>query len=222
MQLADRVRIEAPRLRERLEHVRAHPPPPPTERRPRQREVPTEYDGDPGLLREPDGGSEWDSEPEGSRPVVYRAGPGLDALKLAVHRPEEIAGRIHEVLFVDEVQRQAFCALVEHDSLHDAIAASSPDVAALLRRATVDEPVVGDPNLDPVDSVVTVLVRSAVRRALGNVEIEARSLDGSWQTNAAETTQVRLWLEELDEPASGRAAFERLVAWLSEKEKNEA
>jgi hypothetical protein len=81
---------------------------------------------------------------------------------------------------------------------------------------------VGDPNLDPVDSVVTVLVRSAVRRALGNVEIEARSLDGSWQTNAAETTQVRLWLEELDEPASGRAAFERLVAWLSEKEKNEA
>jgi DNA primase len=226
MQLSDRVRLDAPRLRERLEHLRAHPPVETDKRGRARREVPaaTEHvdDGDPGHLRDPDDAGDWEQSPSGRTPVVQRAGPGLEALKLAVHRPEDVAGRVHAVLFTDEVQKGAFTALLEHDDLHDAIASASPDMAALLRRVTVEEPIIGAPDWgEQVDSVVSVLLRGAVRRALSNVEIEARSQDGSWQASAAETAQVRLWLAELDDGASGRAASERLVAWLVEKEKNE-
>jgi DNA primase len=226
MQLSDRCRLEAPRLRERLEHLRAHPPVDTGEKRSRPRREPgpehSHDDGDPGRLRDPDDPGDWDVDaPRSTTP--QRAGPGLEALKLAVHRPEDVSDRVHAVLFTDPVQKDAFTALLEHDDVHGAIGSASPEVAALLRRVTVEEPLVGDPQLgDSVDSVVTVLLRGAVRRALADVEIESRSLDASWQAGAAETAQVALWLAELDDPASGRGAADRLVAWLTEREKKEA
>jgi len=39
-------------------------------------------------------------------------------------------------------------------------------------------------------------------------------VDDSWQLRAAETVQVRLWLDQLGDPAAGRDAADRLVAWL--------
>jgi DNA primase len=225
MQLSDRCRLDATRLRERLEHLRAHPPAEPKEGRSRtRREVPARPtdDGDPGFGRDPHGEDEWDLEPSG-RPAVIRAGPGLEALKLAVHRPEDVADRLHPALFVDALNREAFAALLEHDDLHDAIESASPDVAALLRRATVEEPLMGDPELgDPVDSVMTVLIRGAVHHALADVEIESRNAGSSWQSAAAETVQVRLWLAELDDPVAGRGASDRLVAWLADRGPQEA
>jgi hypothetical protein len=155
--------------------------------------------------------------------MVVRAGPGLEALKLAVHRPEEVADRLHPVMFTDPMQRDAFVALLEHDDLHEAIEGATPDVGALLRRATVEEPLMGDPDLgDPIDSVVTVLLRVAVQRALGDVEVESRNTEESWSASAAETAQVRHLLAELEDSVSGRAASDRLVAWLSERGMEEA
>jgi hypothetical protein len=150
-----------------------------------------------------------------------RAGPGLEALKLAVHRPEDVADRVHAVLFADAVQREAFTALLEHDSVHDAVESASPEVASLLRRVTVEEPLAGDPELgDPVESVVTVLLRARVRRALTDIEVRSRS-EVPWQERAAETAQVRLWLDELDDSDTWRDASDRLVAWLAERERGE-
>jgi DNA primase len=221
MQLSDRCRLDAGRLREKLEHVRAHPPVDSGPRSGRARRDPPLRQHDPGELRDPDD-SDWEEESYVASPSVHRAGPGLEALKLAVHRPEDVADRLQTVLFVDTLQRQAFVALLEHDDLHGAIAYSPPDVALLLRRVTVEEPLSGDPELgDPVDSVVMVLLREAVRRALTDVEKEARGLDASWQAGAAETAQVRLWLAELGDPALARTAADRLVAWLSERENRE-
>ena len=123
------------------------------------------------------------------------------------------------MLFADPVQRQAFVALLEHDSVHEAVETASPEVASLLRRVIVEEPMTGDPELgDPVDSVVAVLLRGAARRALTEVEIESRARDDSWQARAAETAQVRLWLDELGRSGSGRDAADRLVAWLVERD----
>jgi DNA primase len=223
MQLSDRCRLDAARLRERLEHVRTHPPAEVPAKRNRPRFEPSTSDasyddGDPGALRDFD-----DDGYDHSAPVVpQRAGPGLEALKLAVHRPEDVCDRLHAVLFVDPVQKEAFTALLASDSLHDAIASASPEVAGLLRRVTVEEPMPGDADLgDPVDSVIILLFREAVRRALADVEIESRGLDASWQSSAAETVQVRLWLAELDDSTSGNAAAERLVAWLSKRGETE-
>jgi hypothetical protein len=123
--------------------------------------------------------------------------------------------RVHVVLFSEPVQRQAFVALLEHDSVHEAVESASPEVASLLRRVIVEEPMAGDPELgDPVDSVVTVLLRAAARRALAEVEIESRAKDDSWQAGSAETAQVRLWLDQLEDSSDGREAADRLVAWL--------
>jgi hypothetical protein len=80
----------------------------------------------------------------------------------------------------------------------------------------------GDPELgDAVDSVVAVLLRGAARRALADVEIESRVGDDSWQARAAETVQVRLWLDELEESPSERDAADRLVAWLIQRDPEE-
>jgi DNA primase len=214
MQLADRCRVDAAKLRDRLDHARAHPPAEPKRSRRRDEPPPPEYPEDDG---------EWfagGAEGAGiAQADALRPGPGLEALKLAVHRPEDVGDRVHAVLFTDPVQRRAFVALLESDSVHDAVDAASPEVALLLRRVLVEEPMDGDPALgDPVDSVVTVLVREAVRRALADIEIESRADDESWQAGAAETAQVLLRLHELDDSVSGRDAAARLVAWLAGRE----
>ena len=223
MQLSDRCRLDAPRLRERLEHLRAHPPAEPNARQARHEPVRHQPRSDPGDVREPD---DYDDVSDWEEPVdvvqPQKAGPGLEALKLAVHRPEEVADRLQPVLFTDPLQREAFTALVQHDDLHDAIASASPEVAGLLRRVTVEEPLIGDPAFgDPVDLVVGVLLREDVRRELSEVEKASRGLGESWQAGAALTAQVRHWLDELEDPGSVRGAVDRLVAWLMEREPKE-
>jgi DNA primase len=219
MQLADRCRLDTARLRERLDHLRAHPPAERPTRRTRSssEEPPRDYPEDDGDRMAPESG--------GSSSVLtaaLRPGPGLEALKLAVHKPEDVGDRVHAVLFTDRVQRQAFVALLENDSVHEAVESASPEVAILLRRVIVEEPMSGDPELgDPVDSVVAVLLRGAARRALADVEIESRVGDDTWQARAAETVQVRLWLDELEESPSERDAADRLVAWLDARDVEE-
>jgi DNA primase len=216
MQLADRCRLDAARLRERLEHVRAHPPAEPPVRRGRagrDEPPPMEYPADDSDRFGPDDGS------EAAVASALRRGPGLEALKLAVHRPEDVADRVHAVLFADPVQRGAFVALLEHDSVQDAVETASPEVAIVLRRVIVEEPLPGDPELgDAVDLVVAGLLRGATQRALVEIEIESRSGDDAWQSRAAETAQVRLWLDLLEVSDAGRDAANRLVAWLVERE----
>ncbi|HWD53953.1 MAG TPA: DNA primase [Acidimicrobiales bacterium] len=216
MQLSDRCRLDAARLRERLEYVRAHPPAEPPARRARSgrdEAPPMDYPADDDDRFGPDDGS------EAAVASALRRGPGLEALKLAVHRPEDVADRVHAVLFADPVQRGAFVALLEHDSVQDAVETASPEVAVVLRRVIVEEPLAGDPELgDPVDVVVAGLLRGATQRALAEMEIESRTGDDAWQSRAADTAQVRLWLDELEVPAVGRDAANRLVAWLVERE----
>jgi DNA primase len=221
MQLADLCRVDPARLRERLDHLRAHPVAESPARRGRstrnEEPPPMEYPEDDG-----DGFAPEDNGRTTALRAALRPGPGLEALKLAVHRPEDVADRVHAVLFADPLQRQAFVALLENDSVHEAVESASPEVASLLRRVIVEEPVSGDPQLgDPVDSVVTVLLRGAARRALADIEIESRAGEDSWQVSAAETVQVRHWLDELAESGSERDAADRLVAWLVERDPEE-
>jgi DNA primase len=216
MQLSDRCRLDAARLRERLDHLRAHPPATPAGRRGKARRdepPPRDYPEDDSDYVDPGAGVA-----EAAAPAL-RPGPGLEALKLAVHRPEDVADRVHPVLFADAVQRDAFTALLEHDSVQDAVESVAPEVGIVLRRAVVEEPMAGDPELgDPVDSVVLVLLRSATRRALAEIEIESRTGGDAWKSRAVESAQVRLWLDQLEESQTGRDAADRLVAWLVERE----
>jgi DNA primase len=219
MQVADQCRLEPDRLRQRLEEARRRPPAPAERREPQgahngQRAVhdaPSEAadDGTDGRTPGPGGG-----RPAASRPTPASR-PGMEALRLAVHHPASVVDRLDEVLFVDDLQRRAFAALTAADSLHQAVEESPPDVAELLRRVAVEEPVMlENPLVDPVDAVVAQLVRAASRRAMVGLQASVRTSAGDLATTAAETAAVRRWLEELDDPAHCREVSDRLLAWL--------
>ena len=137
--------------------------------------------------------------------------PGLEALRLAVHRPELVAERLEAVLFADEIQRAAFRVLAEADDLHRAVEVAEhddPQVAMLLRRLAVEEPAAD------ADDVVVTLVRNASRRALAAAEAQARLAPADVGEIAPVIARVRHDLDELDDRDRSLAAADRLLAWL--------
>jgi DNA primase len=135
----------------------------------------------------------------------------LEALRLAVHRAPEFAQhlpeappqRLAEVLFAEPVHRAAFLALLSATTLHQAIAESDPDVAALLHRLALEET-----DAEAID-VLCLLVKAAGQRALARIEADARvrgaALDVGW---------LKRSVEDLSETASRIDGLERLVPWL--------
>src|SRR5439155_14204952 len=82
----------------------------------------------------------------GSRPIelpkarpVERAGPEIEALKLAVLRRDDVIHRLDEALFNDERNAVAWRALVSTSSVHEAIDVADPDTATLLQRIAVED-----------------------------------------------------------------------------------
>jgi len=233
--VSDRTRLDPDRLRPRLEAlVRA-----------------SKAQGDPAkaAASSPTRGSDeappWDPDDEatfeqpsdearGSGPgASSRASPGpaapgaragREALALAVHEPAAMAGRLHEVLFADPVQRAALRVLLGSASLHDAIETADDEVAHLLRRLAVTEP-----DADP-DHTVIALARAAAQVTLGEVEAEARQADAEGDaTRLAAAASAIAWLkaelEIMQEPgASERTsapvneAANRLVGWLMQRD----
>jgi DNA primase len=188
MLVAGRCRLEPDRLRERLEQIRRTGPRPVTN------------EGSGGTRRD-------ESRQPAPRAATNRAPefrPGLEALRLAIHRPEEIGANLEDVLFADEVQREAFRSLVGADDLHDAIGGSAPPVAALLTRLAVEEPRAS------AGDVLVQLVRDAARRELVVATAEARETPEA----IAEAASATGWLQELDDPSLSAEATSRLVAWL--------
>ncbi|HEX2042377.1 MAG TPA: DNA primase [Acidimicrobiales bacterium] len=192
MEVADRTRVDPDRLRALL----AAPPP-----------------AAPG--GGPRGGGPRGGEPPsgGERPVAVRrarGGPEVEALRVAVHHPEAVTGRLHQSLFADEVALAAWRALASAGSLHDAIAAAEPSAAALLQRLAVEET-----DTDPAD-VLARLADQAGQRALAQLEAAARR-DDDPSRYAPLTTWLKLVIEELREPATQADATDRLVKWLAEQ-----
>lgn len=131
-------------------------------------------------------------------------GPELEALRLAVHRRDEVIGRLHVVLFADERNLAAFSALATSATVHDAITAADPGAADLLQRLAVEE------SSAEIDDVLTQLVRRAAHRALTELEAEARADPDQALGLAATVTWLRVTLEDLPDAD----AADRLVAWL--------
>jgi DNA primase len=145
--------------------------------------------------------------------------PGLEALRMAVHRPEQVGDRLEAALFPDELQRAAFEALTGSDDLHEAVEAAEhhdPRVAGLLRRLAVEEPATD------ADDVIVTLVRNASRRQLAVAEAQARMSPNSVGEIAPVIARVRHDLDELDDRDRCLAAADRLLAWLvGRDDKNE-
>jgi DNA primase len=205
MLVADRCRLEPDALRALAGRVAE-----------RARTAPAEANG--SRPRRPDaqspGPGPTDTRSQGGRGRGAAADisrPGLEALRLAVHRPEGVAERLEAVLFPDELQRAAFEALTGSEDLHEAVEAaeeSDPRVASLLRRLAVEEPATD------ADDVVVTLVRNASRRALAVAEAQARLSPNTVGEIAPVIARVRHDLDELDDGDQCLAAADRLLAWL--------
>jgi DNA primase len=236
--VSDRTRVEPERLRPRLEAlVRAFAASggKPSEKKPSlgaksgsqeapHWEPPDEVAGfdQPGKGAGPDGAGSGTLKRPGT--VAPGARAGRDALVLAVREPQAMAGRLHEVLFADPVQRAALRALMGSSSLHDAIENADDEVADLLRRLAV-----GEPDADP-DQTVIALARSAAQGALHEIEADARQAEaeGDLARLAAAgnaITWLKSELEIMQEPGAGdqtspavSEAANRLVGWLLQRD----
>jgi DNA primase len=152
-----------------------------------------------------------DNTERARQPARRERGPEVEALKLAVHRPEDVASRLDDVLFDDELHLAAFRSLASSATLHDAIAGADPAAAELLQRLAVEEP-----TAEP-DDVIALLVDRSVRRAVSELDAEVRSD----VARMAEVAPVIEWLKrnsaELRDPDTSVDAATRLVAWLTER-----
>ncbi|MEA2826858.1 MAG: primase [Actinomycetota bacterium] len=179
MQVADRVRIPADRLRRLLE---GRPPAPAAT-----------TNGSTGAPL---------------RPRVERDGPELEALRLAVHYPEQMAPLLHEVLFADPTILAGYRALCRSATLHEAIAGADADSAALLRRLAVEEAI------SDHDDVMARLAEEAARRAIADLDASARqSSDPMSYARRGDVGWLKLAVKEL--PAVD--ATGRLVLWLVDR-----
>ncbi len=147
-------------------------------------------------------------------------GAELEALRLAVHRPEQMAGRLERVLFAHPLALAVYDSLAGASTLHEAIEWADPRIADLLQRLAVEPPE------EDVDDVIVRLVERAGKRALAELGAEARvaSDPGPY---APLNAWLKLALEMLRPPEGGdpqaaREAEVALVDWLVARGKPDA
>ena len=150
-----------------------------------------------------------------ARPApIPLSAPELEALRLAVHRPEDVAARLEVVLFEHPLARTAFNVLSDATTFHGAVEAADPQTADLLQRLAAED------ELTPADDVMRRLIERAGQRALRELQAEMRQAPVSEHaTYPATIAFLKLTLEEIrsEEPSaqnSSVAAGERLIRWL--------
>jgi DNA primase len=148
---------------------------------------------------------------EGRRPPrpptrqARQEGPEVEGLRLAVHRPEEVAELLHEVLFVDPVILAGYRALCASTTLAQAIDIAEEEAATLLRRLAVE-----DADTSAAD-VVSLLAREAGLRVLAELRKRGELED------ADQIAWLQRTLEDMRDPALGVEATGRLVRWMVDR-----
>lgn len=135
--------------------------------------------------------------------------PEMEALRVAVHHPEKVAGRLHARLFRSDLAREAFEELASAMTFHAALDAAAPQVADLLGQLAVAD------SKEDLDDVLRRLVDRAATGALAELRREARSAgqlaggvvpaSGSLAELAARASTLQLALQALRsvEPGPG-------------------
>ena len=141
-----------------------------------------------------------------------RLTPEDEALQLAVHRPGEVAGRLHATLFGDPVHREAFEALERTGGVVDACDRVSEPAAHLLHRLAVDA---GNAS---VEDVLARVARLTAGRAMNNLRRLAASADDPAvrQQCSASVAWLKSHSERLDERNTRADALTSLLPWLIE------
>ncbi len=203
VEIADRCRVEAARLRELASKPRPQPAAPRSRgqqgtREAMEREVPNASDGD---------GHAPQHQPR--LPDSNAAAAEDEAIRLVIDRPDE-AARLHANLFGHSVRQEAFQALRDH-GFEGAAERCGPQAADLLRRLAVE-------GFDADrDDVLAGMARLAGRRTLDGIGRGLRPF-GATDEVAIEVSRSATWLkaelEKLNDPRTRRGAVDGLLPWL--------
>ncbi|MYA14324.1 MAG: DNA primase, partial [Acidimicrobiaceae bacterium] len=141
-----------------------------------------------------------------------RLTPEDEALQLAIHRPEEVAGYLHETLFGDPVRREAFKALSGQGTVAAASDSVSPQAAQLLHRLAVDA------GSAAIDDVLARIARLTARRAMNDLRRTAASADDPAlrQQCSVSLAWLKSQTERLEERGTRTEALGDLLPWLIE------
>ncbi len=140
-----------------------------------------------------------------------RLTPEDEAIRLAIHRPDEVMDRLAPSLFGDPLRREAFAALAD-DGLIAAADRVSAEAASLLRRLAVES---SDAD---TDDVLSGLARGTADWVLRDLQRSARraSADADRHDYAAAISWLKTHTEELAERSTREAAIGQLLPWLIE------
>ena len=144
-------------------------------------------------------------------------GPELEALRLFVHRPEMVRGRLTAGLFSHALAARAFETLDLSSGVHEAVETADPQVGELLQRLAVEEC-----DTD-ADDVAIRLVQRAIEKELLELQRELRQAPPAQQPAYPPTIAwLKMTLEQtrIDDVTHREVALEAqrlLVAWLADR-----
>ena len=158
-----------------------------------------------------DGGAGRRASLATSRRAELRDSPEFEALKLSVHRRDEIAELLIPELFNDELCATTYDLLHTCGSLHEVIDRGGPEVAEIVQRLSVDES-----QAEPID-VAARLWEPYLERLMADSKTAMTAADPGRQVEIArEHTWLRLQLEDVRQPARQAGAIADLLAWVGE------
>lgn len=201
MDLADRLRLPSDQVRERMASVR-------------RGEVPTVAGRSaerPGRRQAgPTGSGASDGGPSRrSATSVVHDSPEMEALRLALSRPDEVAPSLHEVLFADALCTEAYRHLVASQWKAGHLDGADDQAVALIQRLAVEET-----ESEPAE-VVERLVEAAGQREMAMLGAEARAADDD---RALELASLVGWLkpqlEALRDPRTAGPVAPVVLDWL--------
>jgi DNA primase len=143
--------------------------------------------------------------PKPKPPAVPR--PELEALRLAVHHPDKIEGRLDIALFSSAIAGAVYAELASAMTLHEAIESAAPEVADLLGQLAVED------TQEDADDVLGQLIAQAAARALAELRREARSTtpERSHSELAGRSASLRHALEAMRSVEPGQDYVARLA-----------
>ena len=133
----------------------------------------------------------------------------VEALRVLIHRREEIVGWLQPVLFADHRTRATYEALAAAPDVHAAIEEASSGVAGLLSRLAVQE------SNATWEDVVSHLLAEAAMRAMAAMELEARHSEDPL-AYSPQISWLKLRFDELRGDDSTMESADQLLAWLTE------
>ncbi len=219
MQIADTCRIDADRLRERLDQIRRNPALAQTNgsrQQPEGRRRPSGassggWGDDEPLPEERPGEDDGGAGPGPSRGIPpLRDGVETEALRLVLNDSSVGSTYLDEHLFTHPTARAAYVAVMDAPTLSEAIDAAPAPVAELLTRLAVET------SEATTNDVLSRLATEVGRQVLLDLEAEARASSDPLAYSASVA-----WLKvSLDELRGSRAEVEtltQLLAWLRDR-----